>query len=898
MKANSSHDISFLDQSDNEIGLMLATDKDGTKMYAEVDDESLAQQFFSGAPGYANLPPEKEIQIFQDNFIAGCGQEIHDTSDPKRYWKSFNMDLRDKGRAMGGPSCTAIAKPIGVCRAACDFNDKNYVGCDNRLLKLNAAGNGYDDVGTVLVENCEDVWNTYQNSNCTIAVDATDKKAGTNSLKVTVNSACAGQVLCTETLSDVDLSSTNTITLQAKSTLAADAGDLQIVIAQDDTTWTSPTSFEDPNIKWANEGNTYDDSTETAAENNNIPTESWGGYLVLKHAALWCDKIRYYIDSDTSAEISLVDLDAYYNGAWHDIYQGSFTEGEWITKTFSDDVQYVTQCRIRGYNSDASNARNFRLAEVDFGEWTAEALDFPALTANTWTKFNTDITTPSNFDATTRVLLYSVTDLGTEPYIIRLDDLEACPLPENITDLHVFASELYIALGKDNKYWVMTTAEAFTESGQADGKADFFQSVGSTLWKACKPNEMKSATTPEVGGWSGATTVGSTTEDILALAEWSGALYIRKEDMPWYIDTSGDEHRLIPETASMKADTTGDKAIHAWDAKIYFPYGSQGLIEYDTVAESQAWRSPAENCTNSTEYVGKVQAISSDHRYLYLITDNDDKVELLACRSEVIDGTSRWVIHPLAELTLTGCQFAHATSVYKKRLYVFSTDEDESVYYYPLPTKYGDIDSDTDYTFVSDGYVETSRQHANFKGDSKAYIKLTLTMEDTSANEYFEGHYRLLGTAAYTDIGDFKTSPTTTKYIPVTVTAGLDPSSVMIQYKFVCKLTDTSTTPKLLSYDCRGIWYPTKRKIIACRVKCADKLTLKNGGMDSQTAADIKTAIEEARDDATWPVTTYDIDGETIYTKFLSAKYTMAEVGKNRNKERVWDLTLLRVALS
>jgi hypothetical protein len=120
----------------------------------------------------------------------------------------------------------------------------------------------------------------------------------------------------------------------------------------------------------------------------------------------------------------------------------------------------------------------------------------------------------------------------------------------------------------------------------------------------------------------------------------------------------------------------------------------------------------------------------------------------------------------------------------------------------------------------------------------------------------------------------------------------------MIQFKFEFTVDDTSTSPRLLSYDCRGIWYPTRRNIIQCTVLCADDLVLKDGTVDTQTAATIKAAIEGARDDATWPVTFYDIDGSTVYVKVLSARYRMADVTKERNKEHVWDLTLMKVALS
>ena len=170
-------------------------------------------------------------------------------------------------------------------------------------------------------------------------------------------------------------------------------------------------------------------------------------------------------------------------------------------------------------------------------------------------------------------------------------------------------------------------------------------------------------------------------------------------------------------------------------------------------------------------------------------------------------------------------------------------------------------------------------------------------MEDTTATEYFECHYKKLGDADWTDIGDFKTSPTTEKYLPVDASSN-KPVSTMMQFKFVAKTGDTSATPKLLGFDCRGIWYPTKRKIIACRVKCADDLTKKSGGIDTQTSATIKAAIEEARDDATWPVTFYDTAGSTVYVKFLEAKYYQTRVDKGQNKSYVFDLVLMKQPLS
>lgn len=104
-------------------------------------------------------------------------------------------------------------------------------------------------------------------------------------------------------------------------------------------------------------------------------------------------------------------------------------------------------------------------------------------------------------------------------------------------------------------------------------------------------------------------------------------------------------------------------------------------------------------------------------------------------------------------------------------------------------------------------------------------------------------------------------------------------------------------SPRLLSYDCRGVWYPDRRNMIDCTVHCADNL-LTRQGIDGQTAAAVKAAIEEARDDATWPVTFYDIKGSTKYVKFLSAKSRLMPIEKGGNPERIYDLTLVIYELS
>jgi len=120
----------------------------------------------------------------------------------------------------------------------------------------------------------------------------------------------------------------------------------------------------------------------------------------------------------------------------------------------------------------------------------------------------------------------------------------------------------------------------------------------------------------------------------------------------------------------------------------------------------------------------------------------------------------------------------------------------------------------------------------------------------------------------------------------------------MIQLKFVITTPSPYTaTCKLLGYDLRGILYPAKRRIITTQVKCADSITLKAGyGEETGQAANIQAALEEA-DDATWPVTFYDIWGTAKTVKFLPMRATTHAKVKDRTLEQYYNLSLLEVTL-
>lgn len=130
--------------------------------------------------------------------------------------------------------------------------------------------------------------------------------------------------------------------------------------------WKSPTGFEDPDGVWQTEPNAYDDDTGTTAYTLN-PSLGWGGFLVLTISAITSDKLRYFIGTATGVNITQIDVDVHKDGAWVDVYEGSFSKGTWIEKTFTQGS--VDKMRVRFYWTVRYQLAH--VAEADFWEVSA-----------------------------------------------------------------------------------------------------------------------------------------------------------------------------------------------------------------------------------------------------------------------------------------------------------------------------------------------------------------------------------------------------------------------------------------------------------------------------------------------------------------------------------------------
>lgn len=473
--------------------------------------------------------------------------------------------------------------------------------------------------------------------------------------------------------------------------------------------------------------------------------------------------------------------------------------------------------------------------------------------------------------------------------------------PATITDLEPFqvsgTDYLFIFLGTSDAYWYMTTGEAFTESNATDNTYKFsvwVHTTVDTLYANDGDNTVRSTTNPLNGGvaWSGQTVVGEASIPFTGLLAKSGALYMPKEDLTYYLDSSGNvQNDLDPERVTSKATHSGKNAI-GWLGELFIPCGDQELLRIGTTNE---WINPAKSMTNLGDFSGQVEAVAGDGEYLYAIIDNSAKIEVLAGRDETVAGSSpatafRW--HGIHELTLTGCETAWISTVLQKRLWITSTNSSDSIYYLPIPTKYGDITNDSNASFKTDTYFITPWIHNNFKTDTKAFVKITASLGHTyDVNIYWECHYEKLGDTSFTDAGDLKgTSTSRTAQLFFSGT----PDTPMFRLKFVAKTDDTSKTPILLSLTVESILYPPVGSIIACSILVEEE-SLSKQGITSNRTSTHKTTLDNARN-ATKPVSIRDIDGTTRNVKFLPLPQNIQRrrlLKAEKSRKRAWVYNVL-----
>jgi len=160
--------------------------------------------------------------------------------------------------------------------------------------------------------------------------------------------------------------------------------------------WVSPTGFSDLSSTWTDETLAYDGNTGTYAYCSVIKG-GWGNYLELTISAIQCDKVRGWFNQGIS-NISDFELDVYYGGAWHNIYNEEPLYGQFVEFPIGS-TESVTGMRFRFYSSKAGSDGG-QCYEAEFNQITGPQPGWNKLqytseppTPNAWNQLKQEVGT-------------------------------------------------------------------------------------------------------------------------------------------------------------------------------------------------------------------------------------------------------------------------------------------------------------------------------------------------------------------------------------------------------------------------------------------------------------------------------------------------------------------------
>ncbi len=134
--------------------------------------------------------------------------------------------------------------------------------------------------------------------------------------------------------------------------------------------WTLPTTYSDPSNKWESEADIMDDDTTTFGRSyHNIGDPQWSSFVYFNHPGINSNKLRIY--ALYNSESNAVDVDVYKDGVWEDVYQGAFSDRQWVEYSYSEGN--ITQARVRFYTNYANHGFFWEL--YDFSFWGTGSQD-------------------------------------------------------------------------------------------------------------------------------------------------------------------------------------------------------------------------------------------------------------------------------------------------------------------------------------------------------------------------------------------------------------------------------------------------------------------------------------------------------------------------------------------
>lgn len=411
---------------------------------------------------------------------------------------------------------------------------------------------------------------------------------------------------------------------------------------------------------------------------------------------------------------------------------------------------------------------------------------------------------------------------------------------------------LFIPIGSSNNYYVMSTAESFTQHASQEAVA--FMVVGNELWLANKESNQWVIRKTEDGGtaatWGAAITAGDTVHAVNKLQNVDARLLALKDDgvVGFSVDAFTIDEPLTPELKNLAKAGNGEVSC-VWNGSLVFAMDGQ-LFRYAPSSGELAQIGPELTDRNTSPVKGPVVAIDGQAGVaLWAFVYNADTGYSHLARYGSWQSTPRgneflpiWHFSLWkAEKIVTTCFVS--TGVYlgtpQPRLYIGCSDG--TVYYFVL-AKTSNVLDDPAYRFDTDaagGDLYLTRYTANFPFEDKLIKAVGIggrSLDGTSSQ--LTASYKVAADVTYVSIGSVTADPGERVNLSGNV------ASAAVDFKVNFVTTSSSATPVLTHFVIYSTLRTTNLKKITATIVAGDNILDRAGKPLRYTWRDLRTALE------------------------------------------------------
>ena len=441
------------------------------------------------------------------------------------------------------------------------------------------------------------------------------------------------------------------------------------------------------------------------------------------------------------------------------------------------------------------------------------------------------------------------------------------------------ASFLFIPQGTSANYYVMSTAEAFTQ--HASQIAEGFEVINEEIWLHSTESNQRVIRKATDGGtaatWGGPTVIGDGKWNISWMQAVAGRLIVLKDDGlygPTIQDESVIDRYLTPELNINAASGQCRRPV-VFGGELYFQMRGH-IYRYNPDSGELGDITPSFGGSSTLQYsnttaitgqpgvciwgaaIATIEPLNGGVagggyilRYGGWSPSRGQNSEQLREFRPVWHGI---VADLNTTSTTTAIFFTNIVPSGGPRLLALAGT---SVYYIPLGLFQAPNDDD-DYTTTTDsGYVIYPQYTLNTPLETKVLRRVGMVGQNLSAGRSLTAHYRTAITSAFTSIGSVTSDPGTTVAVSGT------PSSRAFQFKVVVAGGGTSANyARLLAFAPYSAVRSPSYKEIICQVLTSDNVRDRNGSPARRSGSDLRSALETAIDGS--PFTLISPAGESM----------------------------------